>query len=647
MLKRRFNLFICAAMLMLSLCLTSCSLFVTNTGRFEFEDEDKNTKGIVISDISEYTVVRGDLCSDEEKAALVTFRETVMKNLGITLPALTDWIGEGQEEREKEILIGETNREESIEAREGLGYNDFVIKKVGTKLVIAGGSGVSTQAAVDYFVENYIDIYQSTLCYPESGYKYVQEYLISSISIDGTPISEYKLYANDPEIDLTEVQTALSDSVAGVYIEIAETPDEYSKYIVFDNTDLVASRYGTELEDNGNLYVYGSYDSFDTAVEYFCGAYFEELAAEKGTRDIDITWHDDKTKEVGKKEIYTKEALMELLGEVYADRDSIILGEMISGSQSMPSYTLENFYNATGKYPAMIGIDLAGYGLQLGEMSSADWSHAICELVDYAADGGIITATAHFENPTGNWTLGDKSRGILGGEDKWEELLTEGSELNLKFKYELSSYAAFLKALDDNEVPVLWRPLHESNSNSFWYGAIQDDTTVGAEYLKRLWIYIYEYYASLGIDNLIWVYSPVVTNGEAGTMPVMYAYPGDEYVDMVGCDWITADESELDGSGKSYETLINESGKIGALTEFGLRSGSELVGNTREDQLTRFNGTDLAEMLTELRSKGYSFAYILLKNGTNSITWLGDGEYLVGEEMILTLDDIAPRLGAG
>lgn len=626
------------------LSLVSCSLIKTDD-RYTFDDESKKNDGIVLSDLAEYTVVRGDLCTDEEKAALVTFRETVMKNLGLTLPALTDWIGEGQQEREKEILIGETNRKESTEALAGLGYNDYVIKKIGTKLVIAGGSGASTQAAVKYFLENYVDIYNSTLSYPESGYKHTQEYLISSLSIDGTPISEYKLYATDPDIDLKAVQTVLSDSIVGAYLQIAETVDNYSKYIVFDRTDLIAARYGTKLDDNGNLYVYGSYKSFDTALEYFMGAYFEELAAAKGTRDIDVTWHDDKTKEADKKDIYTKETLLSLLGEVYEDRNSIILGETVSGSQAMPSYTIENFYSATGKYPAMIGIDLALYGLQLSEMSALDRSRVICELADYASAGGIITATVHFENPTGNWTLGDKSRGTLGGEDKWQELLNEGSELNTKFKSELTVYTAFLSALDDNGVPVLFRPLHESNSNAFWYGALQGDKTVDAKYPRELWIYLYEYFASLEIDNLLWVYSPIASNGEEGTLPVMYSYPGNEYVDIVGCDWITADESEITGAEKPYMTLTSESGKIGAITEFGLKSGSELVGNTREDQLGRFSGADLCEMLISLRSQGYSFAYFLLKNGTNSITWLGDGETLANDDMILTLDETAPRLG--
>ena len=46
------------------------------------------------------------------------------------------------------------------------------------------------------------------------------------------------------------------------------------------------------------------------------------------------------------------------------------------------------------------------------------------------------------------------------------------------------------------------------------------------------------------------------------------------------------------------------------------------------DQKNRFSGSDIASLLTSLRSEGYKFSYLLLKNGTSSITWLGDGEAL-------------------
>lgn len=54
---------------------------------------------------------------------------------------------------EKEILIGATNRKESIEALEGLGDNEYVIQVVGEKIVIVGSDGVMTYKAMQRFLD--------------------------------------------------------------------------------------------------------------------------------------------------------------------------------------------------------------------------------------------------------------------------------------------------------------------------------------------------------------------------------------------------------------------------------------------------------------------------------------------------------------
>ncbi len=631
--------------LMASLLLTSCSLGDSGKGRYDFDDGDKSKdQKIVLSDLEEYTIVRGDLCSDKEKHALVTFRDTVNKNLGLKLSALTDWIGEGQPEHEKEILIGETNRKESISAMKGLGYNDFVIKKIGTKLVIAGGSGTATIAAVDYFIENYINIFDATLSYPKDGYSYKQTYMISSITIDGKPIEEYDLYTADPEIDLVPIQSALSDMVAGAYLEIETELNSKKNYIIFSRTNLISNEFKIFLEDDGNLYICASAASFDSAIEYFKGPYFSDLSAKKGSSELDITWHDNLTKKTKDFKMYSKEALLSTLLDVYEDRNSIIIGENLGATQLTPAYTLENFHKATGEYPAIIGIDLGCYGLRISELTLTEWSEAICSLSDYASRGGIITATSCFENPTGNWPHGGKCYGTLGGEEAWEELLTEGSELNKKFKEELSINAAFLSALRDNGVNILWRPLQDTNTDIYWFSAISENGKVSGEYIKRLWIYIFDYFNSIGLDNLIWVYSPSVTNGEENTLDPLYAYPGDEYVDIVGCDVISNGENEINGKGQSYTKLVNDTKKIGAICSFTLKNGGAIHAVTKEEQSKLYSGASLLNQLYALRSEGYSFSYIMT-GGTSSLSWIGNGEQLTKDEMILTLSDIAKRFG--
>jgi len=74
---------------------------------------------------------------------------------------------ESQTETAKEILIGDTNRPESAEAAKGLEANQYVIKFIGEKLVVAGGS----RSAVAYGTKELIKLFgeqSGTIALPEN-----------------------------------------------------------------------------------------------------------------------------------------------------------------------------------------------------------------------------------------------------------------------------------------------------------------------------------------------------------------------------------------------------------------------------------------------------------------------------------------------
>ena len=141
---------ICLLSLIMCLAIVSCG--DKENGK---TDDGKTTpiKAETLDDIGSYKLVRGDTCSEDQKAAAVSLRKalgTVLDNM----PALgTDYDGE----KSKEILIGNTKREESVKALEGLHYDDYVIKQDGTKIVIAAGSDEALTNAVNFFIENFID----------------------------------------------------------------------------------------------------------------------------------------------------------------------------------------------------------------------------------------------------------------------------------------------------------------------------------------------------------------------------------------------------------------------------------------------------------------------------------------------------------
>ena len=135
----------------------------------------------------------------------------------------------------------------------------------------------------------------------------------------------------------------------------------------------------------------------------------------------------------------------------------------------------------------------------------------------------------------------------------------EGTWENKVFTEDLKNAAAYLKLLRDADIPVLWRPFHEAAGGWFWWGK-------DAASFKSLWIAMFNYFKTEGLDNLIWVWT---TEGNDSDW-----YPGDQYVDIVGRDVYnkeTADcVSEYTSIAGNYGNKIvslSECGTVGLISE--------------------------------------------------------------------------------
>ena len=135
----------------------------------------------------------------------------------------------------------------------------------------------------------------------------------------------------------------------------------------------------------------------------------------------------------------------------------------------------------------------------------------------------------------------------------------EGTWENKVFTEDLKNAAAYLKLLRDADIPGLWRPFHEAAGGWFWWGK-------DAASFKSLWIAMFNYFKTEGLDNLIWVWT---TEGNDADW-----YPGDQYVDIVGRDVYnkeTADcVSEYTSIAENYGNKIvslSECGTVGLISE--------------------------------------------------------------------------------
>jgi mannan endo-1,4-beta-mannosidase len=243
-----------------------------------------------------------------------------------------------------------------------------------------------------------------------------------------------------------------------------------------------------------------------------------------------------------------------------------------------PEFTAIN--NATGKYPAILGLDLIDY------TPSRTANGATGHDVDYATafhkKGGIVTFCWHWNAPEpylinseGNpWWRGfytdattiDLSK-IMNGDDP------EGYELLLQ---DIDAIAVQLKRLQTADIPILWRPLHEASGGWFWWGAS------GADAYKKLYQLLYDRLVNYhDIHNLIWVW-----NGQNKDW-----YPGDEYVDIVATDIYPGEKIYSSQADKFFELAdwTQDSRKLIALSENGCMFDPDLA--VRDNAMWLYFGT--------------------------------------------------------
>ena len=223
-------------------------------------------------------------------------------------------------------------------------------------------------------------------------------------------------------------------------------------------------------------------------------------------------------------------------------------------------------FKAGGKYPALVGVDLMN---ATGGSKDNSWFQEYTEkAIDIAKStwkkGGIPAFTWHWrpgdeenfyvKGANDNYTEFDFTEAFVTGTTNWDTVSTAYKALVA----DIDLVSKIFLDLQKEGVAAIFRPLHESGGNWFWWS-----THTGKQF-AALYQLLYERMVfTNGVNNLIWDFNPK----DAATMSWT---PGETYYDILSVDIYNAAKDNQSNS-SAFIDLTNKAGtnKIISLSENG------------------------------------------------------------------------------
>jgi hypothetical protein len=210
--------------------------------------------------------------------------------------------------------------------------------------------------------------------------------------------------------------------------------------------------------------------------------------------------------------------------------------------------------------PKLLEVDLTDFGV-----TTPHDAELFTLLLSHAAQGGLIGLSFHVGNPFTGGGVNDTRNVDL---PQLADPANPQTPAGARWKAELDRIADVLQQFADVDAVVLFRPLHESNGNWFWWG--QKDPGD----FRTTWQGMFRYLITRrGLHNLLWVYSANRDFGGALVDPTRL-YPGDDLVDLVGLDIYDDDLSDAEPGEPGYAAMLALSKPFG-ITEYGAQNAGD------------------------------------------------------------------------
>lgn len=222
-------------------------------------------------------------------------------------------------------------------------------------------------------------------------------------------------------------------------------------------------------------------------------------------------------------------SLMAFLREVY--------GKKILSGQCVDTW-LPLIQQKTGKQPAILALDFGD------KFTSQKETHEADKAIDWVRNkGGIIQFQWHWISPDRNGDFYTKNFNLKEAMDHPE------GESYQHILRDMDVVAGEIKKMQDAHVPILWRPLHESEGAWFWWGMS------GKEPLIKLYRLMYDRFVNVHkLNNIIWIWNSY--GSDKGNW-----CPGDDVCDIIAWDY------ETNNAWDQFQQLFAAKGKIFALAE--------------------------------------------------------------------------------